>query len=133
MSEPTQLDRIESMIRRILVQTAPRTPSSDEKIFKDPKSTYWQGESYIGSKLSECPSDYLRAYAKYKAACAWACRKEGDRDKLQYAERDEATAKLATAWAEYRDATETGESPPPRSESGSTESGPIGEDGEIPF
>ncbi len=101
----TQLDRIEAMLKRIIAQTAPAKPMQDEKVFKDPKDKYWQGPSYIGRKLSECPSDYLEAYAKYKGACAWANRKEGDPAKAQYADKDDASAKLANEWASYLVAT----------------------------
>lgn len=105
MSEETQLDRIESLLRRLIVQTAPRRPSDDDTVYKDPKEKYWNGESYAGSKFSECPADYLRALAKYKSACAWANRKEGDPAKAQYAEKDDRTAALARAWAEYQEVT----------------------------
>lgn len=113
MSEVTQLDRIEAMLKRLIAQTGPKRPGDDEQIFKDPKEKYWQGESYAGCKLSEAPADYLRAYAKYKSACAFMGRKEGDPEKLKYVERDEATAKLASRWAEYREASGTEEKATP--------------------
>jgi hypothetical protein len=96
-------------IDRLLRFMAPKKPHEDEKIFKDPTPKYWNGESFAGSKLSETPADYLRALANYKSACAFMARKEGKPDKVQYAERDENTAKLARTWAEYREAS--GESP----------------------
>jgi hypothetical protein len=99
------LMRLEMKIDRLLAQTGPKRPAEDEKVFKDPKEKYWDGDSYAGSRFSECPADYLRAMAKYKAACAWANRKEGDPSKAQYAERDDATAKLAREWADYQEAT----------------------------
>jgi hypothetical protein len=103
-------------IDRMLRFLAPKQPHEDEKIFKDPTPKYWNGESYKGAKLSETPSDYLRALANYKSACAFMARKEGKPDKIQYAERDEKLAALARQWAEYREAS--GESPaaPTRSE-----------------
>ena len=113
MSEVTQLDRIEAMLKRLLMQTAPKRPGDDEKIFRDPKEKYWQGASFVGSKMSECPADYLRAYAKYKSACAYMGRKESDPSKLQYAERDEKTAAAALAWADWRDALGGDDSPTP--------------------
>lgn len=103
------LDRIEKKVDRIVKQTAARKPGDDERVYKDPKEKYWQGESFIGGNLSEAPADYLRAYAKYKSACAYANRKEGDPAKAQYAEKDDRSAKLASEWAAYREAD--GEAP----------------------
>lgn len=130
--EPTQLDRIESMLHRLLVQTAPKAPGEDESVYRDPKEKYWTGESYVGSKMSECPPDYLRALAKYKSACAWANRKEGDPNKAQYAEKDDRTAALARMWADYQDAI--GESPQRSRQAASQQesNAPAGED-DIPF
>lgn len=137
MSEATQLDRIEALLKRLIVQTGPKRPADDEKIFRDPKEKYWQGESYEGCKLSEAPADYLRALAKYKGACAWANRKEGDPAKAKYADKDEATAKLATAWAEYREASGTDvpapAGKPARKEPADDFGPPPGDDGDIPF
>lgn len=99
--------RLEKKIDKLIAQTAPKRPGDDEQVFKDPKEKYWQGESFAGCKLSECPAEYLRAYAKYKGACAFMGRKEGDPAKLQYAERDEKTAALARSWAEFREASGT--------------------------
>lgn len=101
------LARLEKKVDKLIAQTAPRKPGDDEQVYKDPKEKYWTGESYAGCKLSECPADYLRAYAKYKNACAWANRKEGDPEKAKYADKDERSAKLASAWAQYREATST--------------------------
>lgn len=101
----TQLDRIEALMRKLIAQTAPKIPSGDEKVFKDPSEKYWAGESFKGCKLSECSAAFLRAYAKYKSACAFMGRKDNEPEKLKYVERDEVTAKLAIAWAEYREAS----------------------------
>lgn len=101
------LARLEEKIDRLLRQTGPKRPADDEKIYRDPKDKYWQGESYAGCQMSEAAPDYLRALAKYKSACAFMARKEGDPSKAKYADRDEATAKLATAWAEYHEASGT--------------------------
>lgn len=125
------LMRIEGKLDRLLTQTAPRPPSGDEKVFKDPKEKYWPGESYIGSKLSECPANYLRAYAKYKGACAFMARKENDPAKMKYADKDEATAKLATAWADYREANGDPAAGMPAQPSAASE--PSGVEDDIPF
>ena len=128
MSEVTQLDRIEAMLKRLIAQTAAKRPGEDEKVFKDPKK--WDGASYIGSQMSECPADYLRAYAKYKGACAYMCRKEADPSKLQYAERDERTAKLAIEWATWRESL----SEEPQAPAAKTEDfGSAADGGDIPF
>ncbi len=121
------LNTVNAKLDRLLAMNGPRRPSDDEKIFKDPKEKYWNGPSYIGSKLSEAPADYLRAYAKYKSACAYMGRKENDPSKLQYAERDEKTVKLAHAWADYRDAS--GDVPAPAAESVASAS----DDSDLPF
>ncbi len=92
-------------MRQLIAQTAPKMPGEDEKVFKDPPAKYWDGESYAGNKMSECPSDYLRALAKYKNACAFMNRKEADPAKAQYADRDDKTAALAKEWAAYQDAS----------------------------
>jgi hypothetical protein len=115
------LARIEAKLDRLLAQTGPRRPADDEKIHKDPKNTdkttYWDGESFAGCKMSECPPEYLRALAKYKGACVWAAneafKKKGDDKELRYVDSNKATAKLALAWAEYREAGGTEVSAPP--------------------
>jgi hypothetical protein len=128
------LARLEAKLDRLLMQTGPKRPADDEKVFKDPKEKYWQGESFAGCKLSECPAEYLRAYAKYKSACAWANRKEGDPSKAQYADKDERSAKLANTWAEFREAsgTETSAPPAPKGKP-AQESFDTSDDGGIPF
>lgn len=135
-----RLDRMESMLKRLIARTAPKQPTEDEKVFRDPKEKYWTGRSYVGASLGECPADYLRAYAKYRAACAWANRKEGDQAKAKYADKDDATARVATAWAEYREATATGDRPEPKQQRGAMPSMDEGaadkaaaDDGDIPF
>ncbi len=105
MNPPTQLDRIEALMRQLIAQTAPKMPGEDEKVFRDPPAKYWEGESYAGNKMSECPADYLRALAKYKSACAFMNRKEADPAKAQYADRDDKTAATAKEWAAYQEAS----------------------------
>lgn len=101
--------RLEKKIDRLLAQTGPKRPSEDGQIFKDPNEKHWQGESYAGCKFSECPPDYLRAFAKYKGACVWAAQKKhketGNADELKYVSKNEGEAKLAMAWAEFREAS----------------------------
>ncbi len=130
-------DLINAKLDRLLAQTGPKRPAGDEQIFKDPKEKYWDGESYAGGKLSEAPADYLYAYAKYKSACAWANRKEGDPKKAQYAEKDDTTAKLAIAWAEYRESTGATVTKAPAPKKQQTESGddfgPPPDEDSVPF
>lgn len=118
-----RFEKLERKIDRLIAQTAPKRPAEDSKVFKDPGERYWQSsESYVGRQLSECPAPYLHATARYRAACAWANRKEGDPAKAKFADRDEATAKLAAAWADYREAggtAPTATSPPPARNGGS--------------
>jgi hypothetical protein len=112
VTEPSQLDRIEAMLKRLLIQTGPRQPAEDEKVFKDLSAKYWNGDSFKGCRLSECSAAFLRAYARYKSACAYMGRKENKPEKLQYVERDEKSAKLAAEWAAYREASGDAEPAP---------------------
>jgi hypothetical protein len=121
-----QANRIEAKLDRLLAMNGPKQPHDDEKIFKDPSAKYWPGRSYKDAKLSVCPADFLRAYAKYKDACAFMARKEADPEKAKYADRDAKSAALARAWADFREAS--GDSPLP------VASPPTGsEDDLIPF
>lgn len=72
----------------------------DEEIRRDPSSKYWEGESYISRRMSECPADYLDAYAKYKNACAFMNEKEGKEDKAKYVGYDRKSAARARGWAQ---------------------------------
>lgn len=130
-----RLSAIEGKINRLLAQSGPKRPSDDEKVYRDPKEKYWAGDSYAGARMSECPPDYLRALAKYKSACAWANRKEGDPAKAKYADKDEATSKLALAWAEYHEASGTvTHSPAPSSRPASDDFGDTeSNDSSVPF
>lgn len=62
----------------------------------DPKEKYWEGDSFIGCRPSECSVDYLDAQAKYLDACAFMARKNGDDKKAGYKEKDAARAR---GWA----------------------------------
>ena len=110
--------RLESKVDRLLQYMGPKRPHDDEKIYKEPSAKYWAGESYKGAKLSECPANYLWAFAKYKDACVFMAKKEGKPEKAQFIEKDERIAKLARQWAEYREAS--GESPPPPAHTSAT-------------
>lgn len=72
----------------------------DPDIRKDPSVKYWSGESYQGKKMSQCPPDYLEAFAKYKDACAHMNEREGNPEKAKYVGYDRRDAKRARAWAE---------------------------------
>lgn len=72
----------------------------DEEIRRDPSSKYWDGGSYISRRMSECPADYLDAYAKYKNACAFMNEKEGKEDKAKYVGYDRKSAARARGWAQ---------------------------------
>jgi hypothetical protein len=71
----------------------------DPEIRKDPTEKYWTGASYAGCRLSQCPADYLDAFAKYKDACAYAGEKEGSEKKKKYADYDRRDAARARGWA----------------------------------
>jgi len=112
------LDRIEALMKKLVAQTAPRQPSEDSKVFKALSSKYWNGDDYTGNKFSECAPEFLRAMAKYRGACVWAAKKKysetKDEKELEYVSKNEATAKLATAWAEYHEASGSAEPAPVR-------------------
>lgn len=71
----------------------------DPVVRKDPTARYWTGASYGGCQLSECPPDYLDAFAKYKDACAYVNEKEGKAEKQKYVEYDRRDAARARGWA----------------------------------
>lgn len=71
----------------------------DEQIRKMPSPKYWNGADYTNENMSSLPSDFLRAYAKYKSACAYMTRKNGDPEKLKYADYDDKSARRALGWA----------------------------------
>jgi hypothetical protein len=72
----------------------------NEEIRRDPSSKYWDGASYAGQRMSECPADYLDAYAKYKDACAYMNQKEGKEEKAKYVGYDRKSAARARGWAQ---------------------------------
>lgn len=71
----------------------------DPPVKRDPSAKYWTGASMVGRTLSECPPDYLDAFARYKDACAYANEKEGDPDKAKYVGYDRKDAARARGWA----------------------------------
>lgn len=71
----------------------------DPTIKFDPKEKYWQGESFVGFRFSECSAEYLDAMAKYLDACAWGLRKDNDPDKAKKAGYKEKDAARARGWA----------------------------------
>lgn len=68
----------------------------DPVVKYDLKPKYWDGESFIGKKMSECSPEYLDATAKYYGACAFMARKDGDEKKAGYKDKD---AGRARGWA----------------------------------
>lgn len=123
MSELSQLDRIEALLVSIdkrmasgAAQAAAKQSSGgavatdsdldsqwgDEPIKKMPTAKYWQGDDFTGSTMSECPADFLDAFAKYKEACAYMGDKSaaaGDEKKAKYAGYDRKSAARARGWA----------------------------------
>lgn len=121
MSEMSQLDRIEALLVSIdkrmasgAAQTAAKSSSGgavaadadldsqwgNEPIKKMPSAKYWQGDDFTGSVMSECPADFLDAFAKYKEACAYMNDKAGDETKAKYAGYDRKSAARARGWAQ---------------------------------
>lgn len=142
---PGLLERMASMeakLDRLIAQTGPKRPRDDGKVFKDLKEKYWTGDSYAGCAFSECPADFLRAFAKYKHACVWAAneahKKSGNADELKHVDKNNAQAALALEWAEYHEASGTTASAPlpPKGKATAPEDDfrpPPDDQGEIPF
>ena len=99
----------------------------NEKIRKMPSAKYWQGADYTDAVMSDCPADFLKAYAKYKGACAYMTRKNGDPEKLKYAGYDDKSAARALGWA----ARNEGKKAAPKAPEGFQ--GNFGEDDGMPF
>lgn len=47
----------------------------DPEIKKDPPVKYWSGADCKGMRMSDCPPEYLDAFAKWKDACAYMADK----------------------------------------------------------
>jgi len=79
----------------------------DPEIRKDPSAKHWAGSSCAGKKMSQCPADYLIAFAKWKDACVYMKMKELETvtdataiaDTTKYAGYDRKDAARARAWA----------------------------------
>jgi hypothetical protein len=71
----------------------------DPEVRRDPSEKYWSGMSYAGKRLSECPPDYLDAFAKYRDSCAYNSEKDGSEAKKKYARYDRLDAARARGWA----------------------------------
>lgn len=99
---------------------------SDPIIKKPLASKYWTGDSFIGKRLSECSPEFLTAFAKYKANCAFMSRKDFAKDpvanasKAKYADYDDRDRARALAWARRLRA---GWTPPPSAGLGTPTSG----------
>ncbi len=63
------------------------------------RAKYWEGDSYVGSRMSDCSAEYLDVVAKWKEACAYMNDKEGSPEKAKYAGYDRKTAARARGWA----------------------------------
>lgn len=101
------LEKVIAALRGVFVpKSCGAEPADDEEldgkygdpaIRRDPPEKYWRGDRYVGCHLSECPADYLEAWAKYKLACAFMADK--DPAKAKYANYDRKDAARALGWA----------------------------------
>lgn len=109
----------------------------DPQVRKDPTAKYWTGKSYVGKKLSQCPADYLRAFARYKQACAFMNDKAGDPQKAKYAGYDRKDAARAVGWALRIESGRSAAPPSPAPQSGggdfASDFGDAYDTEEIPF
>ncbi len=98
-------------------------PYGDPEIRKDPSSKHWSGASCAGKKMSQCPADYLNAFARWKDACVYMKGKELETltdpqaiaDTTKYAGYDRKDAARARAWAAKAQASvsDADDAPPP--------------------
>lgn len=113
----------------------------DPQIQRDPSEKYWKGESWVNMQMSQCPADYLDAFAQYKEACAWMNEQKGDHAKAKYVAYDRKDAARARGWAKrIREGrvVQSGERPPAAVPKGGDEvpadyAAGFGSDDEIPF
>lgn len=98
----------------------------DPAIRRDPPEKYWRGDRYVGCHLSECPADYLEAWAKYKLACAFVADK--DPAKAKYANYDRKDAARALGWARRIKAGQHTPKARPASDFGASEGSDFGGD-----
>ena len=70
----------------------------DEEIKRDPSPKYFQGETHVGRRMSQCPVEYLACVVKYKEACIFMAEKENDPERKQWIERDRLTLARAKGW-----------------------------------
>lgn len=78
----------------------------DPVLARDLPAKYWGGQSFKGKRLSQCPPEFLEAYAKYKAVCAKMKRKDIEKNpsdpknaaNAKYAEYDEKDRQRAIGW-----------------------------------
>ena len=98
-------------------------PYGDPEIRKDPSPKHWSGASQAGKKMSQCPADYLNAFARWKDACVYMKTKELETsteaaaiaDLTKYAGYDRKDAARARAWAAKAQASvsDADDAPPP--------------------
>lgn len=75
------------------------SPYGNPEIRKDPPR--WSGKSYVGSRMSDCPADYLENLAGFKD---WQARKQEEANEVDAKGRPRSDwsrkdAKLARGWA----------------------------------
>jgi hypothetical protein len=96
----------------------------NEKIRKMPSAKYWQGADFTDCVMSDCPADFLRAFAKYKGACAYMNEKNADPEKAKYIGYDRKSAARALGWAARNEGK-----PAPKAKADAFD----GDDAELPF
>jgi hypothetical protein len=74
----------------------------DRQIRKDPPR--WDGESFQGRTMSECPVAYLRALSEFLTWQADKDEQKGDASKLKYVGYARKDACLALGWAKRKEA-----------------------------
>lgn len=99
------LARIEAKLDRILTAPSGARPHNDPAVRKDPKG--WDGPSFAGRAMSECPPDYLE---KLAGLFDWMADRDdeagakGETNERGYAKSGKwkrADAQLAREWAAY--------------------------------
>lgn len=111
MSDTERIDKLEAKVAAIEAQLAgtrvapadlPEVDINDKfgdpEIRRDPPR--WKGESFVGSRMSECSAEYLRAQSLFMK---WKAGKNAAEGKAKYAEYDLRDAARALAHAKRKE------------------------------
>lgn len=113
-AEVTELKERLARVEATLRQRTPAGPATlpdvdldsehgDPEIRRDPPK--WEGRSYVGARMSQCPPDYLRSLSGF---LQWKSRKNDEEGKGKYAKYDLLDAARAIGWAKRNESSTSG-------------------------